>query len=84
MCIRDSIGSGQPIAVREIIDKIGIKIGRADLIKLGAIESSQNEYPFLIANIERLSNEVGWSRIYSLEEGLDLTIKHWKDVLNNQ
>lgn len=79
-----NIGSGQPIAVREIIDKIGIKIGRADLIKLGAIESSQNEYPFLIANIERLSNEVGWSRIYSLEEGLDLTIKHWKDVLNNQ
>jgi nucleoside-diphosphate-sugar epimerase len=76
-----NIASGHPIALKEIICKIGEKLGRSDLIRLGDIPASADEPPLLVADIHRLHKEVGWNPKYDIDSGLDQTIKWWKENL---
>ncbi len=73
-----NIASGLPITLKEIIKKIGDRLDRQDLIELGAIPTSANEAPLVVADVKRLSNEVGWHPEYNLDSGLEQTIKWWK------
>ncbi|NET24738.1 NAD(P)-dependent oxidoreductase [Okeania sp. SIO1I7] len=73
-----NIGSGKPIAIKDVVYKIAHKFGRADLIKLGAIASNPREPALLVADVSRLSNEVGWRSQFDLDKGLDQTIAWWK------
>ena len=76
-----NIGSGVAVSVREIIETISSKIGRSDLIRFGELPVSTNEPPVLTADVMRLRDEVRWFGRYSLCQGLDKTIKWWKDSL---
>lgn len=76
-----NIASGEPIALKEIIRKIGEKLARPDLIRLGHIPSSKDEPPLLLADTRRLRDEVGWVGEYNIDTGLDQTIGWWKDNL---
>ena len=73
-----NIASGSPVSLKEIIYKISEKLNREDLINLGAIPASKNEPHLLVADVRRLSEEVGWSPKYDLNAGLDNTIDWWK------
>jgi nucleoside-diphosphate-sugar epimerase len=79
-----NIGSGKPIKIKEIIHKISEKLGKSDLINLGAIPVSAKDPTFLLADITRLSQEIGWSPQYSLEVGLEKTINWWKNQLDRK
>ncbi|MCF3623894.1 NAD-dependent epimerase/dehydratase family protein [Planktothrix agardhii 1801] len=76
-----NIASGKPVAVKEIIYKIAGKLGKTDLVSLGAIPVSSSEPPLFAANIVRSSEEVSFSPEYDLDKGLDLTIIWWKKRL---
>jgi nucleoside-diphosphate-sugar epimerase len=76
-----NIASGKPVAVKEIIYKIAGKLGKTDLVSLGAIPVSSSEPPLFAANIVRSSEEVSFSSEYDLDKGLDLTIIWWKKRL---
>lgn len=54
-----NIGSGQPVAVKDVIDTIAAELHRQNLVRLGAIASAPNDPPLLCANVDRLSREVG-------------------------
>lgn len=73
-----NIASGQPIALQDVIYKIADKLGRRDLVQLGAIESTSNDPQLLVADTNRLNNEVGWKPRRPLDEGIDETIIWWK------
>jgi len=73
-----NIASGEPVALKSIIYQIGEKLGRSDLIQLGAIPMSESDVPLLIADVSRLHREVGWTRRYDLETGLEMTIDWWR------
>lgn len=73
-----NIGSGKPIAIKDMVYKIADKLGRVDLIELGAIASNPREPPLLVADVTRLSQEVGWLPKFDLDRGLDQTITWWK------
>ena len=73
-----NIASGQPIAIKDVVDKIADKIGRGDLIELGAIASNPREPPLLVADISRLSKEVGWLPQFDCNRGLNQTIAWWR------
>ncbi|MDB9313053.1 NAD(P)-dependent oxidoreductase [Spirulina sp. CS-785/01] len=75
-----NIGSGQPIAIKEVVEKIGDLLGSKSLIQLGAIASRPNESPLLVANTKRLIEEVNFRPKTSLLEGLDLTINWWRQL----
>jgi nucleoside-diphosphate-sugar epimerase len=77
-----NIASGQPVRLKEVIYRIGEKIGREDLIELGAIAAPANDPPSLVAETIRLNREVGWSPQHSLDEGLESTISWWKNHLS--
>jgi nucleoside-diphosphate-sugar epimerase len=79
-----NIASGKPIRIKEIIHKIGDKLGRSDLIRLGAIPASNQEQQFLVADVNRLSQEVGWCPQYDLDLGLEKTIDWWKHHLDRE
>lgn len=76
-----NIASGKPVAIKELVYKIADKVGRPDLIRLGAISTSSNEPQLLLADVNRLSNEVGWFPDYDLDTGIEKTINWWKNNL---
>ena len=76
-----NIGSGTAVTLREMIVMIGSMLGREDLLKLGAVPSRANDAPLVVANVERLINEVKWQPRFSMEEGLQHTIEWWRRTL---
>lgn len=74
-----NIASGKPISIRDLVTEIGRRLGRPDLIRLGAVAAATDEPPVLVADTRRLTEEVGWRPKYGLDEGLDRTIAWWKE-----
>jgi nucleoside-diphosphate-sugar epimerase len=72
-----NIGSGIPIAIRDVLSEIGRYIGRPDLLVLGA-RSSAGEPAAIWANIEKLTKQVLWVPRYDLKRGLEQTIEWWR------
>lgn len=72
-----NIGSGRPVAVRDVLQEIGRQLGRSELIHFGArAETSEPER--LWANTQKLNREVGWSPHYDLARGIAQTIDWWR------
>ena len=73
-----NIGSGKPVAVRDIVIKIGTILGRPELIALGALAHNTSDPTFICANNRLLTNSTAWVPRYDLEEGLRHTVEWWK------
>ncbi|BBO82787.1 CDP-4-dehydro-6-deoxy-D-gulose 4-reductase [Desulfosarcina ovata subsp. sediminis] len=79
-----NIGSGEPVKLKQIIQKTADLIGAdRDLVRLGAISVPDDEPPVLLADIHRLKHELGWKPKYDLDVGLTETIAWWKPQLVN-
>lgn len=76
-----NIGSGQAVTLKEIALEIGRKLGREELVQLGAIPASPKDTPFVVADTSRITKEVKWTPEYNLDTGLDKTIAWWKKEL---
>ncbi len=76
-----NIASGQPISLKEFINKIGEKTGRQDLIEFAKEEASPNEPTLLVADNSKLKSKPGWLPQFDIDRGLDLTIEWWKKKL---
>ncbi len=76
-----NIASGLPVSLKEVVCKIGGKIGRLDLICLNEMAAPPDDPPLLVGDIRKLRERVNWSPRYSLDAGLDQTIQWWKDHL---
>jgi nucleoside-diphosphate-sugar epimerase len=74
-----NIGSGSPVAVRDVVNLIGHELDRSDLVKLGALPARPGEPHLLVADIRRLEAEVGFTPRYGLEDGIRETIRWWRD-----
>jgi nucleoside-diphosphate-sugar epimerase len=74
-----NIGSGRPIALKEVVYKIAQKLQRPELVQLGAVAASADDPPLLVADVTRLSDEVRWQPEYDLDSGLDRTIAWWRE-----
>jgi nucleoside-diphosphate-sugar epimerase len=73
-----NIGSGEPVAVRTVVETVAEIVGRPDLIRLGAKPTPANEPRQLYADVGRLRNEVGWSPRIGLRQGLADTVAWWR------
>lgn len=74
-----NVASGRPVTLAEVVLRIGEKLGRPDLIQLGALPARDNDLPVVLADVSRLSKELGWRPGYDLERGLDRTIAWWRE-----
>ncbi len=78
VCNAVNVGSGQPISIRILLQALGEKLNKTDLIRLGAIATPPLDPAFLVADVRRLSQEVGWRPQFDLSSGLDRTIAWWR------
>ncbi len=74
-----NVGSGQPLAIKEVVWKIAEQLGRRDLVQLGVLTPPPHDPPILVANVERLHTEVGWTSRFDMDEGIADTIAWWEE-----
>jgi nucleoside-diphosphate-sugar epimerase len=71
-----NIASGEPRRVKDVVLGISARLGRSDLVRLGARPTS--EPPVVTADVSRLVNEVGWRPSRTFDQGLDASVEHWR------
>ena len=76
-----NIGSGEPVTVRRIVQLIGETVNGSDRIAFGAVKANPVDPPFLVADVRRLRNDIGWQPSYGLEAGLQRTVEWWREQL---
>jgi len=76
-----NIASGEPVAIRTIIDTIADLMGRRELIELDAIPAPELEQSLIVADVLKLNKQVGWKPRVVLEDGLRSTIDWWRGHL---
>jgi nucleoside-diphosphate-sugar epimerase len=73
-----NIGSGNAVAVRDLVSLIGEAAGRPELVRFGDVPQRPGDPPLIEADVGRLRDEVGWRPSVSLEEGIRETVEWWK------
>ncbi len=76
-----NIASGQPITLKSIIYNIADLLGKKHLIELGVLPVLEDESSFLVADVRKINQQVGWKPKITLEVGLKSTIEWWKENL---
>jgi len=82
VCGPINIASGSGISVKDIVLKIGAILERPDLIRLGALESKGPETPWVIGEVSRLQETLGWSPKVDLDSGLRADIEWWREQIS--
>lgn len=73
-----NVGSGEGVAVRDILLTLARRLDAEELLQLGAREPRPGEPPSIVADTGRLREEVGWSPTLTLGEGLERTVAFWE------
>ena len=72
-----NIASGTPVSLATIATTVGRLLGCQHLVELGALETTPDDPPLIVGDVQRLRDEVGWRPSLDLEEGLRQTIEWW-------
>ena len=73
-----NIASGTPTRLADVAAAIAAKMGRTELLELGALAPRPGEPAAIVATTERLRNELNWAPEVTLDAGLDQTIQWWR------
>jgi nucleoside-diphosphate-sugar epimerase len=73
-----NVGSGEPVAVRDVIAGVARGCGRPELVRLGERKAAAGEPPLLVADPSRLRDELGWRPRRGLAAGLAETVDWWR------
>ncbi len=76
-----NIGSGERVVLADLIECIGRRIGRSDLLRPGTRAAPEGEPAVLLPDIHRLSGEAHWQPRMTLDEALSDTIEWWRGTL---
>jgi nucleoside-diphosphate-sugar epimerase len=79
-----NIGSDERIALADLVDRIGRRIGRPELLRLGARAAAPQEPSLLVPEIHRLRDEAAWRPQFTLDAALNDTIEWWRRRLAGQ
>jgi nucleoside-diphosphate-sugar epimerase len=70
-----NVASGEPVAVKEVVNGLAEAAGRPDLPRPGALPDREGDPPRLVADVSRLRDEVGFAPRIALTEGLRGTLE---------
>ena len=76
-----NIGSGERVALADLVERIGRQIGRPDLLRLGARPAPPHEPPVLVPEVRRLLDDARWRPRLTLNEALSDAIAWWRRTL---
>jgi nucleoside-diphosphate-sugar epimerase len=77
-----NIGSDQRITLADLIDRVAQRIGRPELVRLGARAPPPDDPMVLLPDVGRLRDEVRWRPRFTLDEGIENTIGWWRRQLS--
>jgi nucleoside-diphosphate-sugar epimerase len=72
-----NVASGVPVTVRQLMETVGDLLGRADLLRFGAVPYRDWEPSFICGDNQRLRG-LGWAPRFTLREGLAETVAWWQ------
>ena len=72
-----NIATGNPVRIKNVVSMIAAKMKAEHLVRFGAIPTSPDDPPLLVADVRRIKNEVKWSPNLGLDQGIDHTIEWW-------
>jgi nucleoside-diphosphate-sugar epimerase len=72
-----NIASGTATSIGDVANRLGVLLGRPELIRLGALDARPSEPAYLVADIRRLRTEVGFVPGIGLDDGLRETVEWW-------
>ena len=75
-----NIGSGIPIKLADIVEKIEDMIGKKGLVNLGGKPYRNNEIMEYYADVKKAEDILGWKAKTSIEDGLKETIAYYRGV----
>jgi len=73
-----NIASGQGTRIAEVATMLGELAGRPDLIRLGALPDRADDPPRIVADVARLTGEVGFQSRFDLRSGLRDALAFWQ------
>lgn len=73
-----NIGSGDAVAIREVVALIAQAAGRPDWVEYGTVPTRPGEPPVLQADVRKLRETTGWSPSLSLERGIEQVVEWWR------
>ena len=75
-----NIASGQPAPIREIVTLIAEQAGGLERVRFGALERRPGEPERIVAAVERLRKEVGFTSTTGLREGVAETVARLREA----
>jgi nucleoside-diphosphate-sugar epimerase len=76
-----NVATGDAPPVRDLVERIATAAGRPELVQFGARPAPPNDPPEIRADVTRLREEVGWSALTSMDEGVRQTVAWWRSQL---
>jgi nucleoside-diphosphate-sugar epimerase len=73
-----NIASGEPVKLKDLMYMAAEQIGSESLLKLGAIPPAASDTDLVVADVNKLKNELGWKQKFTYEDGIKNTIQWWK------
>jgi nucleoside-diphosphate-sugar epimerase len=78
-----NIGSGNPIAIKDLVSLIGAKMGAPELLRFAPLSSDAQSHDTVCADVTRLAAS-GFRAQIDLPSGIEQTIKWWRDEAATQ
>lgn len=72
-----NVGSGKGNSIKNIVEIIAKRLNKSHLLEINDTHNT-NETTSIVANVQRLRDEVNWQPSYSLDVGIGETIKWWE------
>jgi nucleoside-diphosphate-sugar epimerase len=76
-----NLGTGSPVTIQHIVQRIAALLGKHDQVLLGAIPEPEHSPPSILASAQRLTEALGWTPQFSLDDGLQKSIDWWRSQL---
>jgi len=70
-----NIASGESRTIREVVETIGDLLGKRDKLRFGALRTNGPEAKRIVANVNRLKEEIRWTAKYTFLQGIHETIE---------
>ena len=75
-----NFGHGRPVSVLEIVEEIGVAVGRTDLAPV-IRSDAPNEIPAQWLDSSKAAGRLGWKPALSLQQGLARTVEWYREAL---
>lgn len=73
-----NVGSGDAIEVRAVVEQVAAETGHEELVQYGVLPTREVDPPLLVADTQRIREELGFQPSIALQEGIAESVAWWR------